>query len=285
MEFKFDRNYVLTIKNMKTGDTKVIGMPFTIRFSAFRTFGHAQNFGRIQVYNLNQDSRAFIRKDVNDFGFTHIAVLQAGYGSELSTIIKGSVTLAYSERQGVDYVTSIDISDIAMASRNSEVSISAKEGTSQRSIIESLAKSLAPHGVEVGKITRTINQRTFRGASYSGNAIDIIDELTGGSFFIDNGVLNVLADDEYIKGYQLNVGSSTGLIGKPRIDGINVVFSMIFEPRAYLGQKVKINIGDKVFDGDYVIRSLTHQGTISDAVGEPLTTEITCTAGKYAVGV
>lgn len=285
MDFKFNRNYLLEVVHNGTGLVKQIGPPFTLKMSINRSFGKAQNFGRIQIYNLNDNSRTFMRKDINDIGFTHTVTLKAGYGEELSTVLKGSLKLGYSERQGTEYITNLDVSDFMVAYNLSNVSLSFGAGATDRTVLSSLGRSLAPHGIEFGRISSRYTNASFRGSSYSGNAIDAIDELTGGAFMIDNGTLNIIKDDEFIKGTTLVVNSASGLIGKPRIDGMNVSFTMIFEPRAAIRKKVRVDIGDQVFDGDYMIQNIVHAGTISESVGETLTSEITCVPAKYAIGV
>lgn len=279
---KFGRNYILTIQDLLTGDVKTIKPPFTMKFSINRSYGKAPNFGRVQIYNLNEDSRSFIRKDANDWGFKKTLILKAGYGDDLSVLLSGNVKLAFSERQGVNYITSADVSDAGAAFINSDFSGQFIKGTPQSSILATLAKSLSEYGVSTGVISPRFSTQAKRGMALSGNAMDLMDEITGGGMFIDNGILHCLKDDEYLAGQVLTVSSTYGMIGKPRRDGVNVVFNLIFEPKAYVMQKVRIEIGDTDFDGDYVIRAIAHNGTISETVSETAETEITCTPARYA---
>ncbi|AFC22582.1 hypothetical protein phi1422_0062 [Bdellovibrio phage phi1422] len=283
---KFNRNFAISIQNFGTTDVLNISPPFTLKFSINRSFFGSPNSARFEIYNLNEDSRSFIRKDYNDWAFIKGIVFAAGYGENLSVALRGNVNIGYSERRGTDWVTIIQAFDGGAGFLNSNISSSYTKGTSQGAILRNMAKSLEQYGISVGSISpRYDTQRILRGNSYSGNALDIMSEISGGGMFVDNEVVNIMSDTEFIEGEILLVDSSTGLLGAPVREWNNVTFNMLFEPRAYIGQKVRIEIGSREFDGDYVIRGLNHTGTISDSIGESCTTSIVCSEAKYMTGI
>lgn len=282
---RFGRQYFITVVDTNTGKvlTKSIGMPFTCKFALNRTWGKMAGNGTIQIYNLNKDTRSFLRKDSTDLITKRLVSITAGYGTEVSTLMEGGLQVGSSVRNGTDYITTLNISDFTDAYRNATLSQAFREGTSVGTIIRTIAKSLKEYGIKVGVISRSFSGRSKRGTSLTGKAVDLLDELVGGKFFVDNGVLNVVADDEYIDGSILLVNSKFGLIGKPRREGQNIIINLILEPRAYVGQRaiIKIENDDDDFNGNYYVRSISHTGTISEAVGESATTELYLTPNKF----
>lgn len=282
---KFQRQYFINVVDLKTGKaiTKTIGLPFTCKFALNRTWGKMAGSGTIQIYNLNKDTRSFLRKDSTDLGGTHWVSITAGYGTEVSTLMEGNLQVGFSVRQGVDYITTLNIADLSDAFRNATFSQSFKQGTSVGTIIKNIALGLKEYGIKTGVISRTVSGRSKRGTSLTGKAVDLLDELVGGQFFVDNGVLNVVSDDEYIDGFVLLINSKFGLIGKPRREGQNIVITLILEPRAYVGQRaiIKLENDDDDYNGNYYVRSITHTGTISETIGESATTEIYLTPNKF----
>lgn len=278
MQGKFQRKFVLSVQDLNGSTVKVIASPFTIRFNIRRAMFGAPSVSAIQIENLNPDTRSFLRKDSNDIGFKKSVTLLAGHSDKLSTMITGNLELGYSERQGTTVTTTIQVRDGGLAWLNSNFSGSFPAGSSQRSILGTLAKSLEAYGLKSGTISAEYNQKTKRGNQYSGNALDIMTELTGAGMFIDNGTVHAITDKEYIKGDILVVNSETGLTGYPRRDGLNVMFSIILEPRAYIGQRIRVDLKNKDFNGDYIVREIVHSGIISETKNGECITELTCTS-------
>lgn len=282
---KFGRKYFLSVVDLRTGEktVKAVGLPFTTKFSINRTWGTMAGHGTIQIYNLNKDTRSFMRKDQTDLGQTHLVSILAGYENELSTLMEGYLQLGYSVRQGVDYITTLNISDLGNAFMNATFSGTFREGTSIGTIVKALAKALDEYGIKTGVISKDFSTKSKRGTSLTGKAVDLINELTGGQFFVDKGVINVLSDDQYIDGEVLLINSRYGLLGKPRREGQNVVLNMILEPRAFVGQRavIKLENNDDDYNGNYYVRSVSHNGTISEVIGESVTTELYLTQNKF----
>ncbi len=291
MGSKLGRNYILQIQDLgselKPGSNSIItiSLPFTLKFNITRGMWGSPSSAILQVYNLNENTRSFIRKDENDWGFVKMVTLMAGYGDDLAVILRGSVHKAYSERNGVDYVTSIEVFDGGAAFINAQFGGQFKSGTQSSYVLKAIAKSLEPYGVDIGAVSKNYERTIKRGNSYSGNSMDLISEISGGGAFIDNSKLNILTDDEYLDGDTLTVSSQTGLLGVPKREWNNVTFTMLMESRAYLNQLVVIDIGKKEFDGQYKIRNITHAGTISETIGESATTTINCITAKGNLGV
>lgn len=285
MQGKLQRNYAISIQDFGSETVKTIRPPFTVKFSIQRSFFGSANAATIQIYNLNADTRSFIRKDITDPAFIKGIVFLGGYGDQLATLLRGNINVAWSERQETDYITTIQAFDGGAAFLNSNFVNQYFKGTSQFGLLLNMAQSLQQYGVEVGAISSTFNTPTKRGNAYSGNVLAIMNELSGGGMFVDNGKVNVLRDNEFIKGDILLINSRTGLIGTPRRENNNVTFNMLFEPRLYIAQKIRIEIGNTEFDGDYIVRGISHNGTISETQGETAISSVTCTEEKGMTGV
>lgn len=283
---KFQRSFYITAIDLESTPTKVLTIqpPFTVVFAVNRSFWGSPNSATIKIYNLNENTRAFLRKDRNNWGYKKALIFSAGYGNNLSTLTRGNIQYCQSYREGSNFITEIQIMDGGAAFLNSSFSGQFVKDTDLRSIIKTVAASMSDNDVQVGAISDSYKEIVSkRGSSYSGSAIDILQEISGNGVFIDNGVVNIIRDGEFIKGDTLIVSSQTGLIGVPKREWQNVTFEMILEPRVYIAQKIQIKIGSKQFDGDYVIRSISHSGTISEAVGQKATTSITCTQAEVGM--
>lgn len=270
MAAKFGRNYILTVQT-ENGELLVIQPPFTVEFDVTRNTLSSANICSIRIYNLGQNNRNKIRFNKMDTGDYRSVQLQAGYGTNLPIVFSGNITQAWSVREGNNFITSIECFDAGFAFANAQTNTPFPSGTAQTTVIKTLASSLP--NVTLGAIGSFPGSLT-RGASLSGNTIDLLRELTGGGFFIDNGKAYCLGDSEAIQGEMLLINSESGLLGTPVREQTLLNFDMMFEPRLTVGQKIQLDSSTGGnFNGFYKIISLKHRGTISAAVcGDAITT-------------
>lgn len=271
---KFDRNYVLQIQTNNNGGLLTITLPFTIEFDITRNTLTSANVCQIRIYNLAQINRDQIRHNAYDYGNYKRILFKAGYGQNLATVFKGNITAAWSVREGTDFITQIECYDGGFAFVNGIVNLQVPAGTPRKTAIAAVAKSGLPN-VSVGAIGNYEGVST-RGNSYSGNTMDVLQELTGGGAFIDNEKFNALETNEYIASLA-GVGiisSQSGLLGTPILEQNVVRFDMLFEPGLNAGHKVLLDSSTNAgFNGDHKITSVKHRGMISAAVcGNAITT-------------
>ncbi len=266
---KFNRNYVLTIQTPLGGEL-IIKPPFTIEFDITRNVLTSANVCSVRVYNLSERNRSLIRKDVTDYGDLRMIKLRAGYGDNLPVIFSGNISQAWSVREGTNMITQIECFDGGFAFANSQTNIEFPAGTDQRTVLATMAESLP--GVEIGAIGNYSGQIS-RGNSYTGSTVDILRDLSGGGFFVDNGKANILGDSECLQGEIEVINSSSGLLGTPVRENTIINFDMIFEPRLLIGQKIKLeSITAANFNGFYKVISVKHRGMISESVsGDAIT--------------
>lgn len=267
---KLGRNYFLKVQKLE-GDYLEIRPPFTMDFDVSRTILSSANTSTIRVYNLSEANRSQIRKDTTDFDFNLNVVLQAGYQLNMPVIFQGNIKQAWSHRQRVDFITEIQSFDGGFAMVNGTSNQTFKTGTPNVNVLRSLINDLP--GVTQGTVG-AFPASTIRGAAYSGRTADLLSQLSGNSFFIDNGKANILGDDECLQGSIQVIDSSTGLLGTPIREQNMLHLETLFEPRLILGQKIQLKSSTaQNYNGFYRVVSIHHRGTISEATcGEAITT-------------
>jgi hypothetical protein len=128
---------------------------------------------------------------------------------------------------------------------------------------------------------------TPRATSYTGSAIDVINQLTGNGFFIDNGIGYALPNNQFTltAGPPPLIDASSGLLDTPILENGLLSFNMIFEPNLTIGTGVnlvsktlesslqkQLTINNN-FSGFYKVTSVKHRGMISETVcGNVVTT-------------
>lgn len=290
---KFNRNYYLTV-DFQDGNSLIIEPPFTIEFDINRQILSGSNAGQIRIYNLSAINRNLLRFDFSNYGAPsnfNTLTLYAGYGDNLPVIFTGNINQAWSVREGTDFITTVQCFDggLALVNGNIPPGPPYPAGISMENVYKSLMGYLP--NVSFGAIGPSFTSNngspitTSRSNSYSGNAADVLRELSGNAFFIDNGKSYILGNNESIIGQVTLINASSGLLNTPLREQSTVTFDMIFEPGVILGQYIQLysltfpqlnsanNSSSDNVNGFYKIVSIKHRGIISPAVcGDAITT-------------
>lgn len=275
---KYNRNYLLLIQK-KDGTTLRVTRPFTVEFEIHRNSLSSANVCSIRVYNLAPNNRSQIRKDQFDFGDLRTIQFAAGYGNNLSLAFSGNISQAWSVREGNNFITQIESYDGGYAYVNAVTSDQFPAGTNQETMIDSLVKALP--GVQPGAIGDYAGQLS-RGNSLNGSTTNLLTEITGGGFFIDNGKAHCLNDDECLEGPIPLINPQSGLLGTPVKESTYINFSMLFEPSLKVAQLVRLeSTTAEHFNGTHKVLSLRHRGMISEAVCGDATTEVGLLPGVF----
>lgn len=279
--FKGQRNYKLSVQK-RDGTVLIIQPPFTLDFQITRSIGSSINTGSFTVYNLSKKNRNHCRQDEYDFGFFKKIKLEIGYGDNLAVVFQGTIQHGFSVRQGVNFVTTMESGDGYWQIVNSTYSNVFPAGTKQNDIVKDVAKQLKKDGLDVGAISETPGEIP-RGNSLAGNSFEVMRQVTGDSFFVDNEKVNVLADSEVLDLPIFKINSKTGLLGTPKKSEIYVSFDILLEPRIIIGQRIILesDASDDDINTDYKVMAIAHKGVISEAVAGPCTTTLTCQAGTF----
>ena len=281
MANKGQRSYKLSVQK-EDGETLVITNPFTLEFEIQRNTLSSVNTANIRVYNLSKQSRNHIRRDQFDFGVVKKVKLEAGYGSDLSVIYQGTIYRAQSVRQSTNMITTIESQDGGWAAVNSKYSQQFPAGTENQTIINSVVEQLKKDGISTGAIGA--REGTIpRGNSFSGATVEVLRQVSGDGFFIDNETVHVLGDNEFIEGNILLITSASGLLGTPTKENLFVSFDILLETRIKIGQKIRlesVTVDDDI-NTEYKVVAVTHKGTISEAVSGQCITSVKCLPGNF----
>lgn len=279
---KFQCHYKLTLQWFEKDQPMqaIITDPISIQFDISKALFQSTNVARIVVYNMDREVRESIYQDrlVFDKTKAKMLTLEAGYGDKLTLICLGFIQECYSERQGTDFITSIEVLDPDILSEYT--SITFKAGTTFEEAYKYLASQFPNlQQGERGELVGTFQTPTV----FEGNSFVAINKLTGGHTFIDNGRLNTLNDNETLTDYGAYlIASDTGLLETPKRREAILEVNMIFEPTLRLGQMVEIKSETQSrFNGQYKINGITHKCTISGAEGGTRTTSIQLVYLKY----
>jgi hypothetical protein len=94
-----------------------------------------------------------------------------------------------------------------------------------------------------------------------------------------------LAPYDAFEGYVPVIDDNSGLLGVPEHEDAILTVRMIFEPRLVIGQKIEIKSQvAPMFNGQYKIYGIRHEGTISDAVSGKATTTLEMLIGSQVYG-
>jgi hypothetical protein len=275
---KFGRNYLLNVE-LTNGTTLTIEPPFTLEFDIQRNTLSSCNVASIRIYNLSRFNREQIEFNIYNQQSFRLFKLQAGYGTNLPTVFLGNISQAWSVREGVNFITQIECFDGGYAFNTAQTTLTAPAGTSNKVVIQNLVSSLGNYNLTPGVIGSYLGVSS-RGKTYTGPTTRLLSELTGGGFFVDNGVANCLGNSECIKNNFPLINSQTGLLGTPVREQQILTFDMIFEPRVQAGQIINLQSStisntqqSQAVNGNYKVTSVRHKGMISGSVcGEAITT-------------
>jgi len=271
---KRQRKYRLEIQNVY-GLTTIIEPPFTIDFDIKKAIFANVCTGSITVYNLGERTRNEIYKDVTQVNLENIRAVElfAGYeGEQLPRIFGGTISHCYSRRQGVDFLTTIEVNSGSDYLANSYVNLDVPKGTKVSDMMAQVAYQINPKArVLVGDYAGEFK----RACSLCGPADKIIKDYTGGNFFIDDDTIFLLSDDECVNGVLNEFNAESGLLGSPQREETFLVFDVIFEPRVSMFQKIKLTSSTTdFFNGEFKVVGIHHVGTISEAIGGTAKTSI-----------
>ena len=274
MSNKFQCHYNLKVnwtdENGKSRQ-EIVTDPVSIQFNITKTTQN-DNSSRIIIYNLDSavreeiyQDRLLLKKNDNVKWLT----LEAGYGEKLTLVCLGYIQECSSVRSGVDVITTIDVIDPDILTEYTGVTFEA--GTSFDTAYKYLIAQLPSLKIgETGGLSGVFKSP----AVFDGNAFVLVNKLTGGHTFIDNGVINTLNDNEVLSDYGVYyIASDTGLLETPKRYGAILEIQMLFEPTIKIGQKVEImsetwgsNLKKSTgFNGQYKVLGVSHNCTISNS--------------------
>ena len=282
---KFGRKYVLRIE-ISDNEFVEVKDPITCEFSIVRNNLASANTATFTLFNLNPDNRNKIYKDQYDMGTFRAIQFYAGYGSQakkvnedesetiiLPQLFNGAIKKASSQREGAEFKTEIECYDGAVNVATATVSQTQPPGSTRKALINGLIESLT--GINSKTIGAGFEDASKRGVSLMGNPMDLLQQFSGNTFYIDSQNAYALGPEEVIPSDIRLISAENGLLGTPRKYETLVELDMLFEPRLKPSQAIELkSVTDARFNGVYKLVGLTHRGTISGSIGGDCKTSV-----------
>ena len=279
---KFNPVYRITVYRANKEDATVITLPLTASMTITRSILSNNTSANISIYNLASSTR----KEIYQPPFQAFAkdaeyiTVEAGYGdyNSMYSIFKGRVMQAYSTKEGggVDVVTVIEAQPFDIYSSYSSHSFAA--GTSYKEAIKVLSADM-PDCVLTN--TGTIEGEFKTDTTIQGNSLDMINKISGGNTFIDNGQINSLLSNEVIDVPVPVISDNNALLATPKRNAANLTIKILFEPSLIIGQLLEIHSGiEPEYDGQYKVLGFTHDLYFSSSTEGQRTTTVELWGGN-----
>lgn len=287
---KFGPLYTLKIEvnpDQKTGqaqDHLIIELPFAVEFQIERKNLAAAQTATFLIRNLGEKTRNLIYKDRYAFNDYRGIQFSAGYEDiGKPQIFNGQVAQAYSERSGVDMITTIECFE-GYAMANGVSFFTMGSGVKFSEILRKLNNDLPM--VSNNPIIGDFPNVTSRGSTYIGNTWNYLLQTSNGLATIDNGQLKALQPNEAFEGGLPVITSESGLLGSPKRAETQIDMSMLFEPRLTVCQITELSSStNAIFNGLYKVCGFTHAGIISPTGTGERTTKVSLWKGEQAIKI
>lgn len=252
--------------------TKTVGYPLTINFNITRNTYASANTGNFTIYNLSpatRSSEAFFQDRFNT-DKTKIVTFKAGYNGNLVNCFRGYILQSYSKRQGVDVLTEMECLDLG-TTQNNYINITFEAGTTKKEAYKNVIQNC--EGLTLGYLGKLEGEYKTP-VTFSGEPLTVLNQITGGHTYIDNGVVHTLQNNESLDiGVQV-LQLNAGLLNTPERRNAEIIATGILNPSIQVGQLIEIK--DPIlesFNGTYMLCGFNHSGTISGAIaGQRITT-------------
>lgn len=262
---RFLRDYQLTIG---VGSQAVVVVPpINITFSATKSTDVTLNKLILKVWNLRQSNRLALVKDEEEDDYIPLE-LSVGYQGRMQLLFRGSVHKGEHQREGADFVNTIECLDGGKDALSSFTSVTVR-GKDQ-AIRAALGDM--PNTAE-GAITP--HAQLVRPKVLVGNSARLITDMLDDdeAMFIDDEQLFVLRNDEVRSDLAPLVTARTGLMNTPQASKGEVTFQTIMNPTlkvAGLCQLESVTAPD--LNGVYRIDQINYSG---DYTGDDWTQMVT----------
>jgi hypothetical protein len=208
---------------------------------------------QIEVFNLTEDHRSAISQRAAR-GPIRVR-LEAGYQDGTSRIYEGDLRIVYHEHQGPDWVTRIESADGDQVVQKSRISRSWGAGTPVQTVIRDIAQALSIGEGNVkqstaGAVLTGLGPTFPGGTAVCGSAARALTQIcrsAGITWSINDGTLQMLADDKALDGTAVKVSPSTGLEGAaefmPTKSGTRLRVRTRLIPGIWPGRKIQLADG------------------------------------------
>ena len=270
----FDLTHQLII-TLPEGEQIIIPTDFTVTFNIARqNFSASANNATFNIYNLSSENRNKINKDAYNINRYIRLEFFVGYGSNITSIYKGSIVQAQTKPNGNDNVTELESQDGMFDIINTRTNVAFAAGTK---IIEILNRLVADFpNIQMGasgEITEGSFKRPF---VTEGNTHEAIRTITNENVNIDQEKINFLKDKEVLKGQAVVISPETGLASVTKQDTMLKIVTKVLVLNVNIGSVVDlISNRTAIYNGQYKVVGIEHSGTISRGVNSATSSIIT----------
>jgi len=266
---RFNRDYELTIQT-ELERAIVVRPPFNIAFSADKSTDKSLNKMNIKVFGLSEANQLAIVKNAQEEKNFEID-LKVGYQNSIETIFRGYINIGERSRVGADLPITMECIDGGFDARFSFTSKTIKGKSAIDAILDDMPNT------KRGKITE--QKKLIRPRVLVGNSWKLIrEQLNSEKYFIDNGQLNILKDNEVLSSFIPVVQASTGLISTPTREESKVTFQTMMNPALKIGGLCELNtVYAPALNGIYNIKTIGYDGEYE---GASWMQEVTCELTK-----
>ena len=267
---QFGRRWKLDISN----DQETLSIEqLRVAFEIDKTINEKPNPAKIQVWNLNRDHiNQLLSQDYKK------VALSVGYG-ELRQIYAGDITKTRIQREGLDFVLTLECSDGHQAYTQSRAKTTLKAGATDKQIVEELQKTMPK--VQSGAIDIPNQRKLPRGRVLNGNSRDILTKIARNNkadWSIQDGALIFLPKDKVLNDDAVLISQDTGMINAPEQTDEGLELTCLLNPALQIGGLVKVESIIEYFNGEYKIVKLAHSG---DGIGGDWRSKMTVVGGKF----
>ncbi|HHF3866481.1 hypothetical protein MY596_03670 [Haemophilus influenzae] len=267
---QFGRRWKLDISN----DQETLSIEqLRVAFEIDKTINEKPNPAKIQIWNLNRDHiNQLLSQD-----YKKVALL-VGY-DELRQIYVGDITKTRIQRDGLDFVLTLECSDGYKAYTQSRAKTTLKAGATDKQIVEELQKTMPK--VQKGAIDIPNQRKLPRGRVLNGNSRDILTKIARNNkadWSIQDGALIFLPKDKVLNDDAVLISQDTGMINAPEQTDEGLELTCLLNPALQIGGLVKVESIIDYFNGEYKIVKLVHSG---DNISGDWHSKMTVVGGKF----
>jgi hypothetical protein len=241
--------------------TLFYGHELTIQFSIPFDNSDSSNVAEVQIYNLTQETINNIKKGSS-------VILNAGYRGDAGAVLLGVAERVYTEWQGVDKITTIQVVDGSDSWFNMPVQKSYAEGMTAEEIINDL--TAVQSGLMIGALNLPRNHVYLSGKTVKGTLANVIREIAkdcGATCHVTKGKVFIRPSGQGdITGFILN--SDSGLIASPTqtVKSVNGKDIYGWSVRCLLNHRMTtdalIQITSRTANGTFKVEKGRHDGVI-----------------------
>lgn len=194
-------------------------------------------------------------------------------------IYSGDITKVRIQREGLDFILTLECSDGHVAYTQSRAKTTLKAGATDKQIVEEIQKTMPK--VQAGAIDIPNKRQLPRGRVLNGDSREILNRVArnnGADWSIQDGSLVFLPKDKVLSDDAVLISQDTGMINAPEQTDDGLEITCLLNPALQIGGLIKLESIIEYFNGEYKVVKLAHSG---DGMGGDWHSKMTVVGGKF----